>query len=152
MWNGTHTKRTFPDGYLGGKSAVLSGITIALGGKANSTGRGNGLKSFIREGQPYVFIFHYLSFCILNMLYSAAEVTIHIKNRGSEAYRHEDYGDSIVITRRFTKDGSASWKIKSADDRLISSKKDEVAAISDHMSIQVSVYYIPSQPLFTWKF
>lgn len=36
---------------LGGKSAVLSAITVALGGKANSTGRGNGLKSFIREGQ-----------------------------------------------------------------------------------------------------
>ncbi|KAG1886425.1 uncharacterized protein F5891DRAFT_968162, partial [Suillus fuscotomentosus] len=34
-----------------GKSAVLSAITIALGGKANSTGRGSGLKSFIREGQ-----------------------------------------------------------------------------------------------------
>jgi chromosome segregation ATPase len=35
----------------GGKSAVLSAITIALGGKANTTGRGNGLKSFVREGQ-----------------------------------------------------------------------------------------------------
>lgn len=38
----------------GGKSAVLSAITVALGGKANSTGRANGLKSFIREGQSYV--------------------------------------------------------------------------------------------------
>ncbi|KAG1906517.1 uncharacterized protein F5891DRAFT_941410 [Suillus fuscotomentosus] len=36
-----------------GKSAVLSAITIALGGKANSTGRGSGLKSFIREGQHF---------------------------------------------------------------------------------------------------
>lgn len=36
---------------IGGKSAVLSAITVVLGGKANSTGRGNGLKSFIREGQ-----------------------------------------------------------------------------------------------------
>ncbi|KZT64630.1 P-loop containing nucleoside triphosphate hydrolase protein [Daedalea quercina L-15889] len=34
-----------------GKSAVLSALTVALGGKATSTGRGNGLKSFIREGQ-----------------------------------------------------------------------------------------------------
>lgn len=85
------------------------------------------------------FLIYFTLQCGLIILYSAAEVTIHIKNQGSEAYRHEDYGDSIVITRRFTKDGSASWKIKSADDRLISSKKDEVAAISDHMSIQVSV-------------
>lgn len=35
----------------GGKSAVLSAITVALGAKANATGRANGLKSFIREGQ-----------------------------------------------------------------------------------------------------
>ena len=40
-----------PTVVVGGKSAVLSAITVALGGKANSTGRGNGLKSFIREGQ-----------------------------------------------------------------------------------------------------
>ena len=37
--------------YVGGKSAVLTAITVALGGKANLTGRGNGLKCFIREGQ-----------------------------------------------------------------------------------------------------
>jgi hypothetical protein len=36
---------------IGGKSAVLSAITVALGGKTTSTGRGIGLKSFIREGQ-----------------------------------------------------------------------------------------------------
>jgi len=35
----------------GGKSAVLSALTVALGGKASLTGRGNGLKSFIREGE-----------------------------------------------------------------------------------------------------
>ena len=40
----------------GGKSAVLSAITIALGGKTISTGRGNGLKAFIREGQrSYIY-------------------------------------------------------------------------------------------------
>ncbi|KIJ26663.1 hypothetical protein M422DRAFT_55403 [Sphaerobolus stellatus SS14] len=32
-----------------GKSAVLSALTVALGGKANLTGRGSGLKSFIKE-------------------------------------------------------------------------------------------------------
>lgn len=35
----------------GGKSAVLSAITLALGGKAGSTGRGSGLKSFIKSGE-----------------------------------------------------------------------------------------------------
>ncbi|KAJ7069570.1 P-loop containing nucleoside triphosphate hydrolase protein [Mycena amicta] len=103
----------------GGKSAVLTAITVALGGKAASTGRGNGLKSFIREGQ------------------TAAEVTIMLKNQGEEAYKPKEYGKSIVINRRFTKEGSSSWKIKSKDGRVISTKKDELAAICDHMNIQV---------------
>ncbi|KAI0269879.1 P-loop containing nucleoside triphosphate hydrolase protein [Gloeopeniophorella convolvens] len=102
-----------------GKSAVLSAITVALGGKANSTGRGNGLRSFIREGQ------------------SAAEVTIHLKNQGDEAYKHDLYGDSIIVTRRFTKEGASSYKIKSKDERLISTKREELSAICDHMNIQV---------------
>ncbi|KZV67077.1 P-loop containing nucleoside triphosphate hydrolase protein [Peniophora sp. CONT] len=102
-----------------GKSAVLSAITIALGGKANSTGRGAGLKSFIREGQ------------------GASEVTITLKNQGDEAYRHDVYGDSIVISRRFTKDGSSSYQIRSKSGQKVSSKREELSAICDHMNIQV---------------
>ncbi|KAI9443259.1 P-loop containing nucleoside triphosphate hydrolase protein [Lactarius indigo] len=102
-----------------GKSAVLTAITVALGGKATATGRGNGLKAFIREGQP------------------AAEVSIHLKNQGEEAYKHDLYGDSIVITRRFTKEGSSSYKIKSRDGKLISTKREELSAICDHMNVQV---------------
>ncbi|KAI0304378.1 P-loop containing nucleoside triphosphate hydrolase protein [Multifurca ochricompacta] len=102
-----------------GKSAVLTAITVALGGKATSTGRGNGLKAFIREGQP------------------AAEVSIHLKNQGEEAYKHDLYGHSIVITRRFTKEGASSYKIKSKDGKLISTKREELSAICDHMNIQV---------------
>ncbi|EPQ51080.1 P-loop containing nucleoside triphosphate hydrolase protein [Gloeophyllum trabeum ATCC 11539] len=102
-----------------GKSAVLSAITVALGGKATSTGRGSGLKSFIREGQP------------------VSEVSISLKNQGEEAYKPELYGKSIVITRRFTKEGSSSYKIKSKDGRVVSTKREELAAICDHMNIQV---------------
>ncbi|KAI6027610.1 P-loop containing nucleoside triphosphate hydrolase protein [Pisolithus microcarpus] len=102
-----------------GKSAVLSAITIALGGKTISTGRGSGLKSFIREGQ------------------NKADVTITLKNQGEEAYRPNDYGKSIVITRTFTRQGASSWSIKSKDGRKISDKRDELAAICDHMNIQV---------------
>lgn len=35
---------------IGGKSAILTAITIALGAKANSTNRGKNLSSLIREG------------------------------------------------------------------------------------------------------
>ena len=41
-----------------GKSAVLTAITICLGGKASSTNRGQSLKSFIKEGEECVSIHH----------------------------------------------------------------------------------------------
>ncbi|KAF7299373.1 p-loop containing nucleoside triphosphate hydrolase protein [Mycena indigotica] len=102
-----------------GKSAVLTAITIALGGKTSSTGRGTGIKSFIREGQ------------------SVAEVTLTLKNQGEEAYKPEQYGKSIVINRRFTKEGNGSWKIKTKEGRIISTRRDELTAICDHMNIQI---------------
>ncbi|EIN12535.1 P-loop containing nucleoside triphosphate hydrolase protein [Punctularia strigosozonata HHB-11173 SS5] len=102
-----------------GKSAVLTAITVALGGKATTTGRGSGLKSFIREGQ------------------NAAEVTIVLKNRGDEAYRPDVYGKSIAITRKFDKNGTSQWKIRSASGKIISTKREELSAICDHMNIQV---------------
>ena len=34
-----------------GKSAILTAITICLGGKATATNRGQSLKSFIKEGE-----------------------------------------------------------------------------------------------------
>lgn len=34
-----------------GKSAVLTAITICLGGKATATNRGGSLKAFIKEGE-----------------------------------------------------------------------------------------------------
>jgi chromosome segregation ATPase len=123
---------------IGGKSAVLTAITVALGGKANSTGRGNGLRAFIREGQPYVLFHSIFSFLVTHVTEtSAAEVSIHLKNQGDEAFKHDLYGDSIVITRRFTKEGASSYKIKSKDGKLVSTKREDLSAICDHMNIQV---------------
>lgn len=34
-----------------GKSAILTAITLALGGKAASTNRGSAMRSFIKEGE-----------------------------------------------------------------------------------------------------
>jgi len=68
---------------------------------------------------------------------SAAEVSIQLKNRGDEAYRRKDYGDSIIISRRFTAEGSSTWKIKSKDGKVISTKREELAKICDHMNLQV---------------
>lgn len=70
-------------------------------------------------------------------LFSKAEVTIVLKNQGEEAYKPKEYGKSIIIRRAFTRDGSSSWKITSKDGTVISTKRDELAAICDHMNIQV---------------
>ncbi|KAF9649912.1 P-loop containing nucleoside triphosphate hydrolase protein [Thelephora ganbajun] len=102
-----------------GKSAVLTAITIALGGKAAVTGRGTGLKSFIKEGKQ------------------ASEVTITLKNRGDEAYKHDIYGDSIIISRRFDIKGSSTYKIKAKDGTMVSHKREDLSSICDHMNIQV---------------
>lgn len=39
-----------------GKSAVLTAITLCLGGKASATNRGQSLRSFIKEGKEYVHL------------------------------------------------------------------------------------------------
>lgn len=70
-------------------------------------------------------------------LRSKAEVTIVLKNQGEEAYKPKEYGKSIVIRRAFTRDGGSSWRIMSKDGTLISNKRDELAAICDHMNVQV---------------
>ncbi|KZT57823.1 P-loop containing nucleoside triphosphate hydrolase protein [Calocera cornea HHB12733] len=103
-----------------GKSAILTALTVALGGKASATSRASTLKTLIKEGEQ------------------AAEVTVVLKNKGNDAFNPEVYGDFISITRRFTMEGSTTYKIKGANsDKTISSKREELTAICDHMNIQV---------------
>jgi len=102
-----------------GKSAILTAITVTLGGKAQTTSRGSSLKDFILEGAQ------------------AAEVRVRLRNSGSDAYRPDLYGNAINIERRIHSDGSGSWKIKNADGKTISTKREELDAICDHANIQV---------------
>lgn len=37
----------------GGKSAILTGLIVALGGNAQATNRGSSLKGFVKEGERY---------------------------------------------------------------------------------------------------
>ena len=64
-------------------------------------------------------------------------MTATVKNQGEDAFRHGVYGDSIIITRRFTRSGGSSYTIKSQSGETISTKREELAAICDHMIIQV---------------
>ncbi|KAI5817061.1 hypothetical protein BZA77DRAFT_279463 [Pyronema omphalodes] len=102
-----------------GKSAVLTALTLCLGGKPQATSRGTALKSFIKEGQD------------------TARITVCLKNGGNDAYRQDVYGDLIKVQRIFSKDGGSQYKLKSRDDKIISNKKEELEAIADHYGLQV---------------
>ncbi|KAI1820513.1 hypothetical protein F4861DRAFT_56088 [Xylaria intraflava] len=102
-----------------GKSAVLTAITLCLGGKASATNRGGSLKSFVKEGTEH------------------ASLVVKLKNQGEDAYKPDLYGDSIVCERHFTKSGSSGFKVKSAAGRIISTKKAEVDDIVEWYCLQV---------------
>jgi structural maintenance of chromosomes protein 6 len=68
---------------------------------------------------------------------SAAQVMIAIKNQGEDAFRPEVYGKTIHISRKFTKEGTSTWRMENEDRKLVSNKKEELLAIIDQMNIQV---------------
>lgn len=88
-----------------GKSAVLTGISAALGAKATTTNRGNSIKDLIKDGK------------------STARVSVLFWNEGPEAYQPEIYGDRIIIERKLQRVGAHSYYIKSAQGKIISTKK-----------------------------
>ncbi|KAG0091325.1 Structural maintenance of chromosomes protein 6 [Podila epicladia] len=102
-----------------GKSAILTAIMVCLGGKANATNRAQSLKALIREGA------------------TQTDVKLQLRNRGPDAYKPDVYGESIIIERRISRDGGSSYKIKSSKGKTISTKREELTAMCDHMNIQV---------------
>ena len=52
-------------------------------------------------------------------LYSSSDVIIKLRNRGPEAYRSQEYGESIIVERRITAEGGGGYKIKSAAGKLV---------------------------------
>lgn len=78
-----------------------------------------------------------LSFNNLSLRHSVAEVEVTIKNEGPEAYRPEVYGKAIIVSRRFTSEGSSSYKIQTANKKTVSNKRDELTAMCDHMQLQM---------------
>ncbi|KAJ9359506.1 DNA repair protein [Paecilomyces variotii] len=102
-----------------GKSAVLTAITLCLGGKASATNRGQSLKSFIKEGKE------------------SATIIVRIKNQGDGAYMPQEYGKSIIVERHFTRSGTSGFKLKSDSGRIVSTKKIELDAITDFFNLQI---------------
>jgi chromosome segregation ATPase len=102
-----------------GKSAVLTALTICLGGKATATNRAQNLKSLIKEGKDH------------------ASVTVKIKNQGPLAYKPAQYGESIVVERHFSRSGSSGFKLKDVNNKPVTNKKAELEDILDAFSMQI---------------
>jgi chromosome segregation ATPase len=102
-----------------GKSAVLTALQLCLGGKATSTNRGQSLKHFIKTGCEQ---------CTLS---------VKIKNQGELAYEPRKYGDSIIVERVFTRNGTSNFKLKSADGKLQANKKGDLDEMLDALGLMM---------------
>ncbi|WWC62703.1 uncharacterized protein I303_105300 [Kwoniella dejecticola CBS 10117] len=114
-------KMNFLVGHNGsGKSAVLTAIAVALGGKAMTTGRGQGLKDLIRKGAE------------------KAVITLVMANAGPRAFKPDVYDPHIVIERTISSNGSTGYKFKSSKDgKILASKRSELTAICDNFHITI---------------
>ena len=74
----------------------MTGIVVGLGGNARNTERGRSLKQFIRTGER------------------TGEIRVTLRNRGTEAYRSDVYGEAIIVERAINNDGTGSYKIRSS--------------------------------------
>ncbi|KAF1920540.1 hypothetical protein BDU57DRAFT_465075 [Ampelomyces quisqualis] len=102
-----------------GKSAVLTALTICLGGKATATNRAQNLKSLIKEGKDH------------------SSVQVRIKNQGALAYKPKEYGDSITVERHFNRTGTSGFKLRDHNGKVMSTKKAELEDILDAFSMQI---------------
>lgn len=102
-----------------GKSAVLTAVTLCLGGKASATNRGASLKSLIKGGTDQAILI------------------VKLKNGGSDGYQKDLYGNSIIVERHFSRTGSSGYRLKNEAGRTISTKKGDVDDIIEYYQLQV---------------
>jgi chromosome segregation ATPase len=102
-----------------GKSAVLTALTLCLGGRASATNRGQNLKAFIKEGREN------------------ASLAVRIKNEGPSAFKPEIYGESIIVERHFSRTGASGFRVRNASKKVISKLRGDVDDILDYFTLQL---------------
>ena len=48
----------------------------------------------------------------------SGDVEIKLRNRGVDAFKHDEYGDSIIVQRKFSNDGGSSYKLKAKNGKI----------------------------------
>ncbi|CEQ43019.1 SPOSA6832_04907 [Sporobolomyces salmonicolor] len=124
-----------------GKSAILTGITMALGGNAKATNRGQKGGDLIMEGRPlkhrppppFIRPAHSAFPCRA----SSARCCVTLANKGEDSFKPEMYGTEITIERTMNKSGGGNYKIKNSEGKTVDTKKATLDLILDHFNIQV---------------
>jgi chromosome segregation ATPase len=115
-----HRRITIINGPNGsGKSAILTGIQTCLGAKTSDTHRGASLKDLIKTGRDW------------------SQITLKIRNKGGDAFKHDQYGDNITVIRRIDKYAASSYKIKSASGKTVSTTYKELKQMLDQFNMQI---------------
>lgn len=103
-----------------GKSAILTALSIGLGGKASSTARSTNLKELVKRGE------------------TSATIEITLANDGLDSYEHDVYGDEIIIVRTINANsGASTYKIKSQNGKTISTTRQDLLKMCLCLNIQV---------------
>jgi chromosome segregation ATPase len=104
-----------------GKSAMCHAAQVALGASARDTERGSSMAGFVRHGQP------------------SCEVRLEIRNAPrDDAFEYGAYGDTIVVERTVNASGGGSYRLRAADNSVVSRKRDDLQRMLDHYNIQVN--------------
>lgn len=101
-----------------GKSAILTALCVAFGIKAKGTQRATSLKDFIKNGCSY------------------ALVVVEMKNEGDDAFKHDVYGDKIIIERRIT-ESTNTTVLKDYLGKKVTQKRDELHLLVEHFNVDV---------------
>merc|ERR1711969_300243 len=74
-----------------GKSAIVAALQVCLGAQARTTHRGTSIKGLIRHGAK-----------------GGAKIQVTLRNKGVDAYRVDEFGESITVERRISRNGTSS--------------------------------------------
>jgi len=72
----------------------------------------------------------------------SAVLTVTLRNRGADAFRANDYGDSIMVRRTIRPDGGTNYRLMSRRGKMVKpaagrSVKQELEALLDRFNIDV---------------
>eukprot|EP01116_Phalansterium_solitarium_P009178 TRINITY_DN23213_c0_g1_i1.p1 TRINITY_DN23213_c0_g1~~TRINITY_DN23213_c0_g1_i1.p1 ORF type:complete len:1122 (-),score=470.20 TRINITY_DN23213_c0_g1_i1:139-3504(-) len=107
-----------------GKSAVLVALSVCLGAKIAQTNRASKLSDLILNHGTY--------------RPSSALVRVTLRNRGSEAYQRDKFGDKIIVERRITRDGASQFKLKNDRSHTVYTSLKELELVLEQFNIQIN--------------